>query len=147
VKLNGLHTERLEVIKHFYGLLTLFNDKLYILVIAGHGDEREFEEVKKLYSDYYELRIYYKKNKILLDVELSNLINQLVTKLHSALFSFNRIIETTVKNSEETIPRMQHYNEQSKREYWDKAADLVEKETPLLLEKLENEFRSVLGVK
>ena len=80
-------------------------------------------------------------------MELSDLINELVTKLHSALFSFNRIIQTTVKNNDEILPSKQQYNEQRKRDYWDKAADLVEKETPLLLEKLEDEFRSVLGVK
>lgn len=146
IKINSLHTERLEVLKRFYGLLTVFNDKLFILVLAGKGDEGEISKVKELYSEYYELRTYFKQNKIIINQELSDLINDLITKLHTALFSFNRIIEATTEIKKDIGTRTNDSNKQIRRDYWDKAANLVQNETPVLLDKLEYEFRKIIGV-
>lgn len=112
--------------------------------MAGHGDEKD--EIEKRYSDYYQLRNYYKKNRILIDIDLSDLIDSLITKLHSALYSFSRIVETNNTLENELNSNKIDYNITRKREYWDKAADVMRKEAPPLLEKLEKEFRLTIGV-
>lgn len=147
IKSHQLHTERLDVIKGLYSKLSELNDHVFIMVIAGKGDISEQNKIEKLYQLYYDLRIDFNRNKILFNRDVSSLISDTITKIHSSLFNFNNIVESSEKIKNETDIETIRYYESQKRRNWDTAAKLIEEEVPKLLERLENEFRGMLGVK
>lgn len=146
IKTSNLHSERFNVMKSLYSKLSELNDYVFILVIAGQGSKSEYEQVDKLYHLYYDLRIDFNKNKILFNKDLSILINDTISKIHSSLFDFKQIIETSDKLDNEFDFNKIRYYQTRKREVWDRAAKLIQKDVPILLEKLETEFREILGV-
>jgi hypothetical protein len=147
IKASKLHSERLEAIKELYSNLSELNDSVFILVVAGQGNKSEETQIDKFYQKYYDLRIEFNKNKILFNKDLSILIDRTLQKIHSSLFNFKKIVETTAQIENEVDDELVKYYRLSKREDWDRAAKLIEIEVPILLEKLEDEFREILGVK
>jgi len=146
IKISGLHTERLEAIKELYSKLSELHNSVFILVIAGNGDKSNLQEVEKLYESYYDLRKFFNANRILFNRELCTLINDTLLKIHTSLFKFKGIIEKNDKIEKEFFVDRINYLERIKCEDWDLAANLIEKEVPILQEKLENEFRKLIGV-
>jgi hypothetical protein len=147
IKLSKLHEERLVVIKSIYGKLSELNTRTFILVIAGHGDKRETPEIESLYKLFYEIKSEFMKNKILFEKDLNLIIEELISKIHHAIFKFNKIIESTDKIDNEPNSRMNNHWHKIKREDWDSAGDVIQDEVPPILERLEDEFRSLLTEK
>lgn len=143
IKINKLHEERTVVIKKFYGYLRVFHDKVYLLIISGRGNEEV--KVDELYNDYYEMRTYFKQNQILLSKNLSDEIDSLLLSLFSTLFNYNVIVETTKEIEKEANPQMNHTRIKTKRMNWDEASKKLNKEVKPFLDKIESEFRSLLG--
>lgn len=146
IKISGLHAERLEAIKLLYAKLSELHESVFILVIAGNGDSSNLQQVEKLYELYYDLRKYFNSNRILFNRKLCELIEDTIQKIHTSLFKFKGIIEKSNRIEMEYFTDRKKYLERIKREDWDLAADLIEKEVPKLQEKLENEFRKLIGV-
>jgi len=143
IKISHLHKERTDAIKCLYSKMAELNNSVYFLVIAGSGNEK----IDEMYKLYYELRFEFLKNKILYDKELSALVLSAINKIHESLFNYRNITELNNNTNTQSLDYdTVEYQNRVKREWWDKALKIIQHEVPELLDKLEIEFRSLLGV-
>lgn len=145
IKAVKLHEARVEVIKNIYAQLSALSDSVFLLVIAGSGDSSENKKIEEFYNQYYSLRFEFNKNKIFFSEELSSSLNELIKKIHSSLFNFKCVIERSESIVNQSTIKEIEYNNKERRDHWDLAAKIIEKEVPSLMEALESEFRKVLG--
>lgn len=141
---SNLHKYRAEVVKKLYRLLIDTNNELISLTkplqMAGEKNKNEkFIQVAKKYNDFLKC---YEYNKIFFKNELCQLVDKMIDKLRDPILDYETylpIYEQAVKFDDGKNARDYHKELVSA---WKK----VERDIPPIKEKLENEFRSLMGV-
>jgi len=145
LKLSALHTERLNVIKELYQHLTRVNSAMYQLTmpmkpIYDDFEKEENERIDRAHDTFKTFNDHFLLNKIYFSPELSDKLEK-VRKLYFDA-NWNHLSPTRLKNmglsKQDALKR--GYEEVKK------ATDVVRNEIPELLEEIEKEFRTILGV-
>ncbi|MDD5569070.1 MAG: hypothetical protein PHG23_01490 [Candidatus Pacebacteria bacterium] len=136
VKYENLHNERAQIIKNLYQRVVKTYRSFYSymnpLQLAGEpNQESKGKETAKLANEFTD---YYEENRIFIDKKLTKEVDKLSKVFREAWAEF----ET-------------HRMLQGKKEFdfknWQKAWNIISKETPLIKEKIEDEFRGIIGIK
>lgn len=133
---SKLLVDRGEVLKNLYSKISTMERAMKDLV--GYTTKEKADEAIKIILD---LKHYFEDNKIFFDEKLASEIKKLVTTAHNAYFDANWNSEYQIVD----IP-----NENIQNETMEKRLDgfkKVNKVLPDLKKNIENEFRTLLGVR
>lgn len=142
---NRLHTDRANIIKELYFKMVDANNTLISLTkplqMAGEKTKEEkFKEVVDTYNDFVR---YYDHNKIYFDKKICLIIDKVIESLRDPIIDYEVYYPSWKEGSEmgDTTVAREHFKEL--RKAWDKVKGII----PPLKESLEEEFRTLIGVK
>ena len=141
-----LHTERAGVIKELYLKLIELHAATHIFTRTIHGvfenaEKEEQERVERVNSAFHEFKNYYLPNKLYFSKEIVSQLDRILTEFWSKSDTFAR---TKGYFNMRSIPKESYKHFMEELNTISKA---VEEEFPPMIEKLEDEFREILGVK
>lgn len=134
IRFSKLHEKRAIVIRDLYNKLVEFELNMINLTSYVQPDNEEeqrkiFEKAKKAAIDYEDFQ---KKNRIFFKKEVCKILDDIDSKGREAWVKWH------------LSQREEHYPQQI--DNWTQAYETVSDKVPKLREKLENEFREILGV-
>ena len=146
IKFSSLHSERAEVIKQLYVRLielqsSMFNYTRRAHVVVEDGKLEKKERIDRVNKALKEFSNYYFPNKIYFNVALALKLDSLINSYYKTGWDFTDVvyyIENKFDLEREEI--------KSNFEKMKELSSKVETDFPPLIEKLENEFRNILGV-
>lgn len=145
IRFQQLHTERAQVIKEMYQKLVDLDLALDATLKAFHHiSEPSLEEkitaVSKAHNDLY---YFYLPKKIFFEKSLCSLLDGIVDSSKSVFIDITTfpVDPTSIEYKYDRGLLMERH------EYWEKARKIHEIEIKELKEKLEDEFRNILGIK
>lgn len=145
IRFQRLHSERAEVIKDLYAKLANLDDTLHSILrpFQAVGEPALAEKVSKLSDQFNDMREYFLPRRIFFEESTCTLIDS-IFELAKGVF-----IDITTYPVDPTAPECRYNREvlKERHEFWDKARTTHSKEIAELKSKLENEFRSILGIK
>lgn len=135
IRYEKMHSERAEVVKVLYKKIvrTYRAFHSYMNVFQGASEppqEEKGKEASKCANDFTD---YYKENRIFIDENLAKEIDKLSDAFKKAWVEFE-------------ISRFNKTNRPSYVENWSNAWKIISEETPVVKNKIENEFRKILGI-
>lgn len=135
IRYEKLHTERAEVIKNLYGQIADLRNNFYEFTnpVVGYKESTISEMNKAAFKAYKELDLFHKRNKIFLDRQLAEKIDDL--------------LETFVDTGSK-VQASQELKAEGKSGDAEqiKAWDIFSKKIPPIMRDIENEFRKIIGV-
>lgn len=135
IRYEKMHSERAEVIKELYKKMSKvhrsFGSFMSPLQLTGEPTEEEKGKLAAQHAN--EFTEYYEENRIFIEEDLAEDIDQLSKTLRSAWLKFRT--SRAVKNES---------NEHIK--YWDDAWKIIDEEVPKLKKEIEKKFRKILGI-
>lgn len=141
-----LHVERAGVIKELYLKLIELHAATHIFTRTIHGvfedaEKEEKERIERVNSAFHEFKNYYLPNKLYFSKDIVAQLDHILTEFWSKSDTFAR---TKGYFKMRSIPResYEHFMEELST-----ISKTVEEEFPPMIEKLEDEFRKILGVK
>lgn len=137
IRYERLHTEKAEVIKELYKMLSRAHDSMSTLTCPGQfGGEPSIEEKAKTAEGAVNgLISYYEENKIFLEECLAKEFDKLVDLLKNAWWEF------------QTSQELRGSGEPGNAGKWYKAWETVSKEgVPDVRKRIEDKFRSIIGI-
>ncbi|MBI2415639.1 MAG: hypothetical protein HYV33_03195 [Candidatus Kerfeldbacteria bacterium] len=135
IKFDRLHSERAEVIKNLYGKLSKSITSMQSLISPVQFDGQKIEDkMNKAVEEANDFIEYYDQNKIFFQKELCVLLDTITLSLKESFKLFKRKDHEPDKSSNEVL------------DFWDQAWNKISSDVPKAKEKLENEFRKLLGV-
>jgi len=136
-RISRLHEKRAEIISELYKKLFVFLAAAESLAnpITFSGEPDKKEKVNKLAETAGTFRQYYNEHKIYFSKSFCKKIDSLWDKVFDATRKYAFWV-----NREEFEGGINSF------EAWEKAWDVISKDSPDLLEQLQHEFRELLGV-
>jgi hypothetical protein len=141
---GNLHKDRAIVIKKLYRLLINANNALISLTkpLQMAGEKKKNEKFILVAKEYNKFLKYYEHNKIFFKNELCELIDNIIDKLRDPILDY----ETYLPAYEQSVEVDDRKNASDYHKELVNAWKKVKDEIPPIKEKLENEFRSLIGV-
>lgn len=142
-KTTRLHEKRLERIENLYSYLieyeTEMNNMVSGKIVTGMTDEEvkrmEFEDVRKAGEAGQTFFEYYNKNKLFFNKDTCDLIEEIISNLKTSHQGVS--LKYVFQN---ISPEMNYQN-------YKKAGEMVREVVPKIKLKLEDNFRTIIGVK
>ncbi|SDG82248.1 hypothetical protein [Psychroflexus sediminis] len=146
IQFSKLHQDRAEVIRQLYhkiielqSAMTVFTRKVHPIIKSAEKEKKErLDRVNKAIHNFVN---YYMPNKIYFDKDLAKKLDNLSNEYRTKGWDFAQMSSHL---SEYKMAKGSYDIYQKKL---DKISDIVIKEFPKIIEELEDEFRTILGVK
>ena len=137
IRFAKLHAIRAEVIAELYSLLVEAHGKSIVFVSPGGyvGESTKGREASSAVLDFLH---FFEKKKIYLPKDLGDLLDQYATDVNKHLIEYRTYVNHEPDHSTQEF-------EKKKNESWRKAMNAFEEAIPEAKEKLEDEFRKILG--
>ena len=142
IKFSILHEERAKVIRELYEKLVIFEESMISLTspLKFYGDIKEKEKLKISGEKGNDFENYYRRNKIYFDKRICYILEEISGEMRHSWITFS-VYTDEIDDSIEVNNAKEKWEERISA--WKKIVDKV----PLLKDKLEEEFRRILGVK
>jgi len=136
IKYQKMQDERAQVIKILYQKIVKtyrsFHSYMNPIQMAGEpSQEAKGQEAAKLANEFAD---YYEENKIFIDKELTKSIDKLSEVFRNAWLKFEE-------------HRMAKQFKEFDLKNWKEGWDIINKDFPPIKEKIEHEFRKIIGIK
>jgi hypothetical protein len=146
IRFSKLHQDRAEVIKELYYKVIELQSAMTIFTRRGQliledADKENEERVERVNKGFYDYINFYLPNKIYFDRKLAEKLDFLAKNYRDKSWNYG-FLSNDIKK--ENLPA-EVYKEI--RDEMKKISKFVDEEFPKVIEELEDEFRSLLGVK
>jgi len=136
IKYQKMQDERAQVIKILYQKIVKtyrsFHSYMNLLQMTGEPNQKvKGQEAAKLANEFVD---YYEENKIFIDKELTESIDKLSETFRNAWLKFEK---------HRMVKQLKEFDLNN----WEKAWDIISKDFPPIKEKIEHEFRRIIGIK
>ncbi len=134
IKYSLIHERKAEVIANVYAGLVKAKRKMAQLVFIFQPGGQNLRQKKQDAADAYNnIDDYFNEHRLYLDRVTADKVESILIKIKEAFIDFD-----TVQNGDD-------YKHDTTG-FWRQASDQIKNEIPPLLEELESEFRTILGV-
>lgn len=130
IQYSKLHADRAEIIKELYFKICDVESSLSRFADTRDDDKQFNEKGRIMIGTYVSYRDYYKKNKIFFKLEYCKLMKE-IDDVFKKYLPMDLLLEKTMNE---------------RKEFWKKEKSKILKQIRFLKEKLENDFRTMLGV-
>ncbi|MDY6906109.1 MAG: hypothetical protein SWH61_15660 [Thermodesulfobacteriota bacterium] len=143
IRFQSLHSERANVIKEFYEKLAFLDDTLYSTLrrFQAVGEPDLKEKVDKLARQFNDIRHYFLPKRIFFEDHLCELIDKILDTAKGIFFD----ITTFPVDTNDLSSKYDQEVLKERHEFWENAREIHENEISQLKQKLEDEFRRILG--
>lgn len=143
---SHLHVERAGVIKDLYLKLIELHAATHIFTRTIHGviedaEKEEKERIERVTTAFHDFKNFYLPNKLYFDKKTVAQLDIILSQFWTSADEFART-QNLFKEG-----RVNKVNYKEHIEKMNKISDKVDKEFPTMIEKMEDEFRTMLGVK
>lgn len=141
---SRLHSDRAKVIRELYVLLVDAVNSLISLAkpLQLAGEPKKEEKFKIVVDKYNEFLKYYEHNKIFFSSQLCIMVDDIINKLRDPILDYETFYPAWKESVEVDDRKNAHDFHKELTKAWGKIKDDI----PPVKEKLENEFRSIIGV-
>lgn len=145
IRFQHLHSERATVVKELYEKVVSLDESLYSTLrrFQAVGEASLEEKVSLLGRNFNELRIYFLPKRIFFEESLCELIDTILESAKGIFYD----ITTYAVNTEDLSYKYDRELFEERHQFWEKARGIHENEISELKKNLEDEFRSILGIK
>ena len=144
IRFQKLHAERGEVIKDLYAKLSLLDDHLSSTLRSFQhvGEVPVTQKVSKLGDLFNDLREYYLPRRIFFASDVCRLVDEILDVARGIFF------DITTYNIDINDPEVKFNREvmKERHEFWQKARNTHKHQFAELKSKLEEQFRTLLGI-
>jgi len=140
VRFSRLHEKRASVIAELYGHLVeaIWGAESFLSPVEWTGEPNKEEKHRIAMNKLADVYRYFDKHKIYLPPELCASLDELIQHVRSHVIKFGVYVEYPVSDFHKEIIK-------EKREAWASGWDAINTQVPLARQKLEDEFRALLG--
>jgi len=146
IQFTKLHNERAEVIKNVYTRVVSINQGILRFNSLNFSSKNDIALINETFDSYWTLRNDFEINKILFDKELGNIITDLLAKYKACVFNYRRIIEMESTKQNPLYQTGNSYRSEVIEKKWNEIENLIKNHIPPILDKLDDQFRELLGV-
>lgn len=130
IQYSKLHVDRAEIIKELYFKICDVESSMSRFAAISDDDKRFNEKGRIMIRAYVDYRDYYEKNKIFFKLEYCKLMKE-IDDVFKKYLPIDLLLEKTMNE---------------RKEFWKKEKSRILKQIRFLKEKLEDDFRAMLGV-
>jgi len=141
VRFSRLHEKRAEVVAELNGLFVeaLWDAESFLSPMELNGEPGKPEKYRVAMNKLVDLYRYFDKHRIYLPSSLCSSLESLITKIREHVVEFGTYVELPDAGRDISV-------QQEKRKAWTDGWTAIKEHIPVAREKLENEFRTLLGV-
>jgi len=146
IQFSKLHNERAELIKDVYSQIITINLGIKRFEILDFNSEEHLIQINETFKAFWTLKEKIMINKILFNEEIGKIIKDLMDKYQQCVFNYRGIVESEKSIRNPLYTNSRNYHCEKIQNNWGTIDDLIDIQAPIILEKLENNFRELLGV-